>query len=243
MASFFEKLIGGQEESSPVKEKKLAEKKPAVKAVKKTIKPRPVQESEPMEEEEEPEEKEEEVQEEASRLDSHEVNKFVSHEIKKAKPKMEINKFVSHEIKEAEVEEEPETVEEPVKMAPRVEKKPRVPEKEGSPELEGQLAIDVYQTSKEIIIQSTIAGVKPDNLEVTIENGMVTIRGSRSQTESVEGKNYLIQECHWGSFSRQFVLPSEVDPSRSEALLKEGILTIKIPKIQKEKVTKLLVKE
>lgn len=204
MASFFEKLIGGQTEELPVKEKK-----PAVKTVKKTIKPRLVQEPEPMEgeEEEKPEGKEGGVQEEAM------------------------------------VEEEPETVEEPVRVAPRVEKKTRAAEKEGSPELEGQLAIDVCQTNKEIIIQSTIAGVKPDNLEVTIENGMVTIRGSRNQTESADGKNYLIQECHWGSFSRQFVLPSEVDPSRSEALLKEGILTIKIPKIQKEKVTKLLVKE
>ena len=72
---------------------------------------------------------------------------------------------------------------------------------------------------------------------------MVNIKGHRQKTGIVEKDNYFIQECHWGAFSRQLVLPSEVDSSRAEAILKDGVLTIKIPRIQREKVTKLKIKE
>ena len=108
---------------------------------------------------------------------------------------------------------------------------------------EGQLAIDVYQNEEEIVVQSAIGGVKPSDLEIIIENGMVHIKGHRQKTGIVEKDNYFIQECHWGAFSRQLVLPSEVDSSRAEAILKDGVLTIKIPRIQREKVTKLKIKD
>jgi len=113
-------------------------------------------------------------------------------------------------------------------------------------EPEGQLAIDVYQTDDEILIQSAIAGVSPQNLDITIENDMVTIRGVRERPadESITiPKDYFYQECYWGPFSRQIILPAEVDGSRAEATMKEGILTVRIPKIQKEKKRKIVVKE
>jgi len=171
----------------------------------------------------------------------------------KPQPKKPVKSFkakVLPETKEpvADLEAEEKAQEEPIEERIETETRPKVKEKKLSlekdwPLAEGQLAIDVYQTENEIVIESAIGGVKPKDLEITIENGMVQIKGSRQKMETIEKDNYFIQECHWGSFSRQFVLPVEVDASRSEASLKDGILTIRIPKIQREKVTKLEIKE
>src|SRR5690606_10223362 len=95
---------------------------------------------------------------------------------------------------------------------------------------EGQLTIDVYQTEAEIVIKSTIAGVKPEDLDVSINNDMVTIKGERSNEEQVDHGNYYYQECYWGSFSRSVLLPVDVIPDKADASLKNGILTIRLPK-------------
>ena len=109
-------------------------------------------------------------------------------------------------------------------------------------EPEGELAVDVYETGDDITIQATIAGVNPDDLNVSIENDVVTITGERTNTEEQEGKNYFYQECYWGAFSRQIVLPSEVDGGRAEASMKNGIFTLKIPKIERKKLRKIKVR-
>jgi HSP20 family molecular chaperone IbpA len=109
-------------------------------------------------------------------------------------------------------------------------------------EPEGQLAIDVYQTEEELVIQSAIAGVKPENLDVSIEGDQVLIRGFREKPSEEGERNYFYQECYWGPFSRQIILPEEVDPSRAEAEMKEGILTIRIPKIERKKKRKIVVR-
>jgi len=109
-------------------------------------------------------------------------------------------------------------------------------------EPEGQLAIDVYQTEEELVIQSAIAGVKPENLDISIEGDQVLIKGSREKPPEEGERNYFYQECYWGPFSRQIILPEEADPSRAEALMKEGILTIRIPKIERKKKRKIAVK-
>jgi HSP20 family protein len=108
-------------------------------------------------------------------------------------------------------------------------------------EPEGQLAIDVYQTKDELVIQSAIAGVKPGNLDISMEGDVITIKGRREKLFEEEG-NYFIQECYWGLFSREVILPVEVDPGRIEATMKEGILTIRIPKILRERRKKIIVK-
>ena len=109
-------------------------------------------------------------------------------------------------------------------------------------EPEGQLAIDVYQTEESLVIQSAIAGVKPENLDISIEEDQVLIKGSREKPSEEEERNYFYQECYWGPFSRQIILPEETDPSRAEAILKEGILTIRIPKIERKKKRKVVVR-
>jgi len=107
---------------------------------------------------------------------------------------------------------------------------------------EGQLTIDVYQTENEIVIKSTIAGVKPEDLDVSINNDMVTIKGERKNEEEVENGNYYYQECYWGAFSRSVLLPVDVLPEKIDASLKNGILTIRLPKADTTKTKKIQVR-
>ncbi len=107
---------------------------------------------------------------------------------------------------------------------------------------EGQLTVDVYQDKDAIIVQSTVAGVNPDELEINITNESITIRGRREKSESIEAKNYFYQECFWGTFSRSIILPQEVDPEKSSAALKNGVLMVRMPKLTRQKARKLKVK-
>lgn len=107
---------------------------------------------------------------------------------------------------------------------------------------EGQLTIDVYQTENDIVIKSTIAGVKPEDLDVSINNDMVTVKGERRNEEVVENGNYYYQECYWGGFSRSVLLPVDVIPEKADASLKNGILTIRLPKADTTKTKKIQVR-
>ncbi len=95
---------------------------------------------------------------------------------------------------------------------------------------EGELSVDVYQTETELVVVSTVAGVKPDELEVTLNRDVVTIRGRRDRTHEVPKEDYFYQECYWGAFSRSIVLPVEVQPAGVHASLKNGVLTVVLPK-------------
>ncbi len=106
---------------------------------------------------------------------------------------------------------------------------------------EGQLAVDVYQTEDAIILVAPIAGVNEANLEVSITDEIISIRGTRSQPATIPMENFFVQECYWGSFSRSYVLPVAVDPDSAQASLKDGILTIKIPRVEKSKTRVLKV--
>ncbi len=110
---------------------------------------------------------------------------------------------------------------------------------ESQPAQEGQLALDAYQNEDSVIIKAPIAGVNPEDLEVSIGEGIVTIRGERKKETEVKNENYLAQECYWGIFSRQITLPKDCDTEKAEARLKNGVLTIEIPKEPKSK-TKVL---
>ncbi|MBI5005345.1 MAG: Hsp20/alpha crystallin family protein [Candidatus Lloydbacteria bacterium] len=107
---------------------------------------------------------------------------------------------------------------------------------------EGQLTVDVYQTPEDIIIQTMVAGVKPEDLNISINRDMVTIKGRREGSRSAKDDNYFFKELYWGAFSRTILLPQEIDVDASEALEKHGLLTIRLPKLNKEKTTKIRVK-
>lgn len=109
-------------------------------------------------------------------------------------------------------------------------------------EEEGQLSVDVYQTADQIIIKAIVAGVRPDHLDVSITRDMVTIKGKREEHKEVSEENYFYKELYWGSFTRTILLPQEVEPEGAEANEKHGVLTIKLPKIDKDRETKLKVK-
>lgn len=109
-------------------------------------------------------------------------------------------------------------------------------------EIDAELTIDVYQTPSDIIVQTMVAGVQPDNLSLTITRDMITIRGKREENQSIDKENYFVQELYWGSFSRTISLPEEVDPEEAEAIEKHGLLIIKLPKLDKNRETKLKVK-
>ena len=99
---------------------------------------------------------------------------------------------------------------------------------------EGKLAIDLWQTAKYFIIQAPIAGVEEKDLEITVKNDLLNIRGSRPKPETDKKGQYLYQECYWGNFSRQVTLPDNVDVNRIKGSLEKGILWITIPRLTKK---------
>lgn len=107
---------------------------------------------------------------------------------------------------------------------------------------EGQLTIDVYQTPTEIVVKSMVAGVKPEDLDISITRDMVTIKGKRETDRFVKEEDYFHQELYWGSFSRTIMLPAEVDVEECEAIEKHGLLILRLPKIDKNRQTRLRVK-
>ena len=109
-------------------------------------------------------------------------------------------------------------------------------------EQEAELSLDVYQTENEIIVQTMIAGVHPDNLSINITRDSISIRGKREENQSINKENYFVQELYWGTFSRSIALPEEVNLEEAEAIEKHGLLIIKLPKIDKNRETKLKVK-
>ena len=172
---------------------------------------------------------------------------FVVDEVKKKEPKKE---DVAKEITKTKIKK--------VSVKPKTKKKEKVQieekkekpepatvlakEEEGKwPQPEGQLAIDVYQNDSELVIQSAIAGVKPENIDISIDDDVITVKGKRKKLSNEQG-DYFYQECYWGSFSRQIISPVEIDPGRVDASLKDGILTIRIPKIVRSKKRKIVIK-
>jgi HSP20 family protein len=107
---------------------------------------------------------------------------------------------------------------------------------------EGQLAVDVYQTADHVILKAPIAGVNPEDLEISITDEVINIKGERRQEEETVNENYFAQECYWGAFSRSFILPAAVSSDKAEATFKNGILTIKIPKLEKTKTKVIEIK-
>lgn len=107
---------------------------------------------------------------------------------------------------------------------------------------EAELTVDVYQTPVDIIIQTMVAGVKPEDLELTIARDMVTVRGKRGENRNIDEENYFTKELYWGKFSRTILLPQEIEPEEVEATEKHGLLTIKLQKVDKEKRNVVRVK-
>jgi len=114
-------------------------------------------------------------------------------------------------------------------------------EQEDWMELEGNLTVDVYQDGDDIVIKSTIAGVTEKDLDIEVTADMVTIRGERSMEDEIDTADYYYQELYWGSFSRSVVLPQEIDPDGAKASLEHGVLTVRLPKLERSRTKKIKI--
>ncbi|HWB33875.1 MAG TPA: Hsp20/alpha crystallin family protein [Candidatus Paceibacterota bacterium] len=108
--------------------------------------------------------------------------------------------------------------------------------------MEGELSIDMHQTPTHIVIKAMIAGVRPEDLDISITRDMVTIRGKRERATEGQAGDYFFQELYWGAFSRTIVLPQEVEIEEAEAVEKHGLLVIRLPKMDKGRQAKLKVR-
>ncbi len=97
----------------------------------------------------------------------------------------------------------------------------------------GQLTVDVFQTDKEFVVVSPVAGVGPEDIEVFIDNDMLVIRGKRQKAIEETAKDYFYQECFWGSFERQVILPEDINSTKLTATLEKGVLTVKAPRVKR----------
>lgn len=109
-------------------------------------------------------------------------------------------------------------------------------------EQEGELTVDVYQTPEMVVIKSMIAGVRPEDLDISITRDVVTIHGKREEEKTVEDDDFITRELYWGSFSRTIALPTEIDVDEAEAIEKHGLLILKLPKLDKKRKSKLKVR-
>ena len=107
---------------------------------------------------------------------------------------------------------------------------------------EGELTVDVYQTANDIVVKTMIAGVKPEDMDISITRDMITIKGKRQESQDIQGEDYYYRELYWGSFSRTVMLPQEIDVDGAEATERNGLLTLRLPKLDKNRQTKIKVK-
>ena len=105
----------------------------------------------------------------------------------------------------------------------------------------GQLAVDVYETKEKLFVKGRVAGVNKGDLDVSIADNTLTIRGTLSAGNEDGVENYFLQECYWGEFSRSIVLPVAVKEEEIEAVLKDGVLTISFAKQKQDTVKKIEV--
>ena len=104
----------------------------------------------------------------------------------------------------------------------------------------GQLAVDVYETREKLVVKARTAGVNKNDLDVSIADNTLSIRGTLSANEE-DVENYFVQECYWGEFSRSIALPVPVKEEEIEAVLKDGVLTISFSKVKQDTVKKIQI--
>src|SRR5256714_8025436 len=97
------------------------------------------------------------------------------------------------------------------------------------------LPLDVSTTNDELVIEAALPGVKPDDVEVTIEDGTLTIRGEMSTERTENEGDYLVREIRRGTFARSMSLPAGLEPDRAQAEFKDGMLKLHVPKAEQVK--------
>lgn len=114
-------------------------------------------------------------------------------------------------------------------------------EDDANQQLPGQLALDVYESPEKLYVKARTAGVNKSDLDVSISDNTLTVKGTLSAGTEEDVQNYFLQECYWGEFSRSIALPVPVKEDEVEASLKDGVLTISFTKVKQDSVKKIQV--
>ena len=104
----------------------------------------------------------------------------------------------------------------------------------GDAHLDWAPPVDISETGQEYLIRAVLPAVKKDDVEITVEDGMLTLRGERRQEEEQKDEKFHKVESLYGSFSRSFTLPDSIDAASIKAESKDGVLTIHVPKTKAE---------
>lgn len=96
-------------------------------------------------------------------------------------------------------------------------------------------AMDVYQTQNEVVVEAPLAGIDPKNVNISIENDVLTVEGTMEKKSEVDDKNYYRKEIRLGSFHRAVALPTSVDGDKAHAEFEKGMLKITVPKAERAK--------
>ncbi|MBI3274098.1 MAG: Hsp20/alpha crystallin family protein [Candidatus Colwellbacteria bacterium] len=126
-------------------------------------------------------------------------------------------------------------------LAAKLSARARTEGKKEKDDYDGQLTVDVYQTESDIVVQSTIAGVDQNDIDIAVSKDMVTIKGRRANSEKTKTSDYYYQELFWGPFSRSIILPEDIDSDNAKASMKNGLLTIRLPKLSKSRIKKVMI--
>lgn len=111
-----------------------------------------------------------------------------------------------------------------------------------APLAEGTLAVDVYETPEDVVVKATVPGIKPEEINISVTGDVLTIKGETKQEEKVEKANYIRQERRYGAFARSISLPTSVNAEKAEAVFENGVLTLKLPKVEEVKPKVISVK-
>ncbi len=105
-------------------------------------------------------------------------------------------------------------------------------------------AVDVHETKDELVLQAELPGLTPDDVELNVENGVLTISGEKKQEhqEGEEGSDFHLVERRYGRFERRFSLPRSVDPGKVKAEFANGMLNITLPKAEAAKPRRIQIK-
>ncbi len=102
-------------------------------------------------------------------------------------------------------------------------------------------AIDVYENKDNVVVEATLAGIKPANINISVKDDVFTIEGQREETSEIEEKNYYRKEVRTGSFHRSVILPASVQADASEAIFENGLLKVTLPKEERQKTKNIKI--
>lgn len=105
-----------------------------------------------------------------------------------------------------------------------------------------ELPVDMHQTADELVVKASLPGFKPEEVDISISDGAINIKGEHKEEQAVEEEDYFYKERRYGAFSRSLPLPVKVKSDKAEAVFEDGVLTLTLPKAEEIKPKQIKVK-